>query len=99
MTDEQIAKIAGKLTEVRKKALAALSEHWCAGPELPPAVTTGRLQWLRDSGLVEREFGDLSQSCAAIGGGFRVRLSACWWFRLTLLGLAVRNHLENSRGD
>ena len=99
MTDEQIAEIAGKLTEARKKAINALSEQWCAGPELPRAVTTGRLQWLRDSGLVEREFGDLSQSCAATGGGFRVRLSACWWFRLTPLGLAVRKYLENSCGD
>ena len=71
MTDEQIAEIAGRLSEAQREALKhGRCEHSVAvSPEMDPL-------WFFISKNTPKDFS----------------------IRLTQLGLAVRNHLENSRG-
>ena len=87
MTPKQIAE---SLTEAQKACVRGLSENWEAGPDLPDDILDN-LTWARSAGLVEREFADMGQpDCSKTIDGFSVRCGACWWFRLTPLGLAVR---------
>lgn len=93
------AKIAAGLTEAQRRAVRALSDAWLAGPNLPPPVIDARaLPSLREAGLVEREFGDMGAPEYGAGAdSISVHVSACWHFRLTPLGLAVRKHLQESK--
>jgi hypothetical protein len=70
--------------------LLGLSDEWQAGPNMSEAVLAG-LGRAREAGLVERQFGDMGKAATtAEHGGIRIRLSACWWFRLTEAGLRAR---------
>jgi len=88
-------RIAAGLTPAMEKALLALSYDWKAGPTLRDSDAE-QMTGLRELGLVAREFGDMGKNITASETGFRVRLSACWYFCLTDLGLAVRKVLERS---
>lgn len=90
-------KIAAGLSHRAAKAVLYFSGEWKAGPEHPDAIID-RISELRILGLIEREFGDMgSPELTVQKAGFRARLSACWWHRLTPLGLAVRAALEHQR--
>ena len=90
----EVEKIARGLTEAEKRMIDALGNDWRAGPTLPPSLT-GNLAVLREIGLVEREFGDTGKpTFSASDATFQAKLSACWWFRLLPLGLAVRQYLQ-----
>lgn len=91
-----IPEIAKSLTEAQRECVQSLSDERQAGPRLPDSILPA-LADLREAGLVEREFGDTDKpTFTASQAGFRVHMSACWWFRLTPTGLAVRAYLENS---
>lgn len=78
---------------VGNPAIAALSDEWRAGPDLPDDVIDHLLP-LREAGLVEREFADwIKNNGPYAREDLRIEISACWWFRLTPLGLAVRKIL------
>lgn len=87
------AKIAGRLTEADRRAVVYLGGEWQAGPDLPDCVTDGPLKSLREMGLVEREFGDLSYGNKVSVDGISMTLHACWWFHLTPLGIEVHTLL------
>ena len=91
MTDA--AQIAAGLTDARAKALRDLGKDWQSGPSLPDHILD-EITPLRMSGLVERKFGDTGPP---VRGGnelqITIRLSACWYFRPTDAGLAVRDYL------
>ena len=79
LTDEQIAEIAGKLTEAQKEVLTwpDLGDYYGSYEAYPREGKNGPVM----KSLIRMGLS---------GDGF--------WDRLTPLGLAVRNHLENSRG-
>ncbi len=89
-TPEQI--VAG-LSEVRKGAVLLLGKEWQAGPRMAHKVIE-HLLWLRDAGLVERQFGDQSNIISKGSRCISARLSACWYFRLSPLGQSVRAILK-----
>ena len=89
-TPEQIAAV---LSEAGKGAVLLLGEEWQAGPTMAHKVIE-HLLWLRDAGLVERQFGDRSNILSKGSRCVSARLSACWYFRLSPLGLAVRAILK-----
>lgn len=93
------AEIAAGLSEAGGRAIRHLDAQWTAGPSLP-ATVIDCLSGLLAVGLIEREFMD--EGPASIIGNEReysVRLSACWHFRLTEKGRAVRAILEKEVGD
>lgn len=91
-------KIAKGLTEAQRCALSQVTTYWAAGPYLPEAVIR-EITFLRETGLVEREFGDEGKpETSATTDSVNLRVIACWWFRLTPLGLEVRRILE-TRND
>lgn len=90
LTQEQ-RDMADKLTEAQRATFSTLHSDWQAGPELPMLDHLGTL---REAGLIEREFGDMSKpKHFADDHSLTIHLSACWWFRLTPLGDAVRQYL------
>lgn len=90
MTDQSIAQIAAGLTKAQREAVASLSDEWQAGPHLADE-TIECLRDLRSMALVERDFGDMAPvERRDSSAGIAVRVSACWFFRLTGLGLAIR---------
>lgn len=94
MTD--LAKLAAGLSKAQREAVPMLSADWRAGPSLPDSLLP-ELKALRELGLVEREFGDVGKPELSMSdAGFRARMSACWWFRLTPLGLQLRAYLEHN---
>jgi hypothetical protein len=93
---DNVAKIAGSLSEAVCAAIGLLGSQWMAGPELPDEVLD-QLGHLRAAGLIERRFGDFAASTRRCDeDGIAIHMSACWWFRLTPLGLAVRSHIEGN---
>lgn len=93
----EVQEIAGRLDAQQRHSLAAIGEGWRPGPALAEEVLPG-LKPLRELGLVEREFGDVgSPKIQATDGSLTYRLSACWWFRRTDLGEAVRAHLQATK--
>lgn len=70
------------------RALAWLGDGWNAGPELPDHVLNV-LTNLRHNGLVERRFGDHTERRVFLGNEARIRMTACWWFRVTPKGCAL----------
>jgi hypothetical protein len=89
-----IEAIARGLTEAQRDCVGILSREWVAGPTLPDSCLD-HLTLLREIGVVGREFGDSGKpTYTASDAGFRCRLSACWWFRLTPLGEQVRDFLN-----
>lgn len=89
----RIAEIAAALSEAQRETTLALTDLWQAGPALVETVIT-ELGPMRYRGLVEREFGHMRPpEVASNESEISVWLSACWWFRLTPLGILVRNHL------
>jgi hypothetical protein len=79
-----------------RRAVLMLSGDWQAGPDLDDGVLA-YLGTLQSTGLAERAFGDMgAPSTTADEDGIRVRLSACWWFRLTAAGLQVRAALASA---
>ena len=94
LTASEVARIAAGLTKAQREALAQLSEEFVPGPYLPDDVTDGRLSALREAGLVERQFLDMGPpSVEHRDNGMTWQCAACWHFRLTPLGLAVRAYL------
>lgn len=90
--------IAGNLTKAQRQAIIILAApDWSAGPDLPEHVLD-RLRAMEARGLVERHFGDMSGTSVFIeeNEAITFRLSACWWFRLTPLGEAVRAILQET---
>lgn len=79
---------AMQISPARRKALLGLSDQWEAGPSLP-AFVIDHILWLRETGLVERQFGDMSKEVKASRYGIKASISACWWFRLSERGLAI----------
>lgn len=74
------------LTEAQYRALTEFSTEWVAGPTLSEHALE-HLSALRDAGLVERKFGDWEpEERSATTSTLTVRISACWWFRLTPKG-------------
>lgn len=93
--EAEVARIAAGLAQ--REALISFPEGWSAGPELDDAIINELASWRKD-GLVERQFGDMFVPATTCDGEtITTHLSACWWFRLTPLGLAVRKHLEAQR--
>ncbi len=93
LNQAQVAEIAGKLTKRQADKLRCLNGIWQAGPDLPRSVAE-ELDGFRRAGLVERQFGDMGDPRFSVGlDSLKAALSACWFFRLTPLGLAVRAHL------
>lgn len=93
-----VAEIAEGLSERQSKALSRFTDDWQAGPAMPgemiAAIKPGEA-----TGLIERQFMDGTPPVySQRGGELQVKLSACWFFRLTPLGLAVRTHLESKNG-
>lgn len=101
MTDPtEIARVAAGLTRAQREAVEGLDNEWAAGPNLDLALID-HLYDLRMAGLVERHFMDSTKPrLDYTGRGVTVRIGACWFFRLTELGLAVRDHIlrEKSGG-
>ena len=92
---EDVEAIAGKLTKANRAGLAELTTDWLEGPSLPDVVLS-ELQRLRDACLVERQFGDNTPvSISSDSSQITMGVSACWHFRLTPLGLAVRTFLAS----
>ena len=95
---QDAAEIAKGLTKAQREALVLLDGMWGAGPQLPDQLLDGVLAHFRSMGLVEREFGDEGPPRYSVGDyELTVRLSACWHFRLTPLGLSVRRYLQEER--
>ena len=96
MTNEA-KQIAEGLAPVERKSLGAFSEEWAAGPNLSGFVLNS-IRALMAGGLVERTFMDQDPpKHGQRGGELFVKLSACWFFRLTPLGLAVRAILKGEQ--
>ncbi|RYF22572.1 MAG: hypothetical protein EOO77_03830 [Oxalobacteraceae bacterium] len=94
MTDP--AAIAASLTKAQREALKAMDGEWSAGPSLPDYAIDCLVD-LRMGGLVERYFADMHKPRVVTSDGcLSVRLGACWFFRLTNTGLAVRQHLHDA---
>lgn len=94
MTDMTPEEIARKLTAGQKRVVCFLGSEWMAGPQLPRHIINC-LSELCAADLVEREFMDEGPAAVTVGDGeFSVKLSACWHFHLTPLGLRVRAILE-----
>jgi hypothetical protein len=90
--------VAAKLTKAQRHALASFDEQWTAGPTLSDA-TISEIMSLEALGLLDRRFRDEGPPIHSIGEAcLSVKLSACWHFRLTNAGLAVRATLENDHG-
>jgi hypothetical protein len=90
-----VADVAGKLTKAQREAVCLdLTPGWQAGPNLDDA-TIDCLYDLRELVIVERHFADTGPvergTCA---DGQSLRIGACWYFRLTPLGLLVKAHLS-----
>ena len=89
--------IAAGLSEAQKDTILFLNADWLAGPDLPD---TDQLASLRELDLVERCFGD--QGNPRIHGDdseISIRLAACWYFRLTPLGLDVRALISKEKDN
>ncbi len=96
---ENVDEIVRKLTKSERSAVAAFDGQWSAGPTLP-AFMLGAIAGLRDAGLLERQFADEGPTRQFVGDDcLQIRLSACWHFRLTELGLAVRARLNSLEGE
>lgn len=91
--------IAAGLTAEQRWALNLLSDTWQAGPRLH-RVVLDNLRALGGAGLVDRDFlDDTPARFTTDVESTSVRLSACWHFRLTPLGLEVRAILnQENRG-
>lgn len=98
MTEKLPEEIAAGLTEQERRTVSGMSGAWQAGPLMEEDMHPD-LKPLRGAGLVEREFGDMSEpSTTKTEDGLSIALSACWWFRLTPLGLQIRallNHKDS----
>ena len=93
----EVERVAKALTKAQRVAVAALDSEWSQGPSLPETVID-HLYDLRVGGLVERYFADMHEPrIARTDASISVRLGACWHFRLSDLGLAVRTHLEGAK--
>jgi hypothetical protein len=98
-TDAEVAAIARQMNKRIRTAVGRLSAEWHAGPDLPAAVLDV-LRYLRSIGVVERQFGDQCQpEYLAAPYGLSVKLRACWYFRLTPLGLRVAQHLKQENSN
>lgn len=87
------------LTREESTRLPVLSSSWVAGPDLADSVIA-HLRRYRELGLVERQFGDRGEPVTReADGGLSFCVRACWWFRLTPLGLEVRARLLSSSGE
>lgn len=95
-SETSIEALAKELTVPQRYAVKLMTRDWLAGPRLSDAVLDN-LDVLRRHGLVEREFAD--DTPVTITGDIHTeltaRVSACWHFRLTRLGLGVKNHLRS----
>lgn len=94
MTTPEIERLAGGLSPRQVEALLAMREEWRAGPHLKPK-DADQMAGLRSLDLIEREFADMAPpKVSANGRRLRASLSACWHFRLTPLGLSLREYLK-----
>jgi hypothetical protein len=99
MTDTEIEAVVRDLTKANQEAVLLLDGEWEAGPYLN-IDTISSLQRLRDLGLVEREFLDMGPPRhTQTPDTIMFELAACWHFRLTANGLAVRARLAKERDD
>ena len=97
MTTETMSnaeQVAAGLSAEQQRALSGFTDEWQAGPNLPghmiKAIKPGEAL-----GLIERQFGDKGPvDFSSRGSELRAKISACWFFRLTPLGLAVREILR-----
>jgi hypothetical protein len=88
------AKVDASLTKAQREAVVMFDGQWVAGPTLPDAQLN-HIHVLRECELLERNFADEGPARQTVGIDYaQVRLSACWHFRLTPLGLAVREILK-----
>lgn len=91
--------IAEKLTEAQRRAVVAFDGQWVAGPTLAYEQLDA-ISALRSLELLDREFADEGPARQSVGDDvLHIRLSACWHFRLTPLGLAVRAHLLSKESE
>jgi hypothetical protein len=92
-----VAAVADGLSAKQREAVASgFSDEWQAGPNLPGRLLSA-IKPLEALRLVERQFGDEGPPVhSERGSELFVKLSACWFFRLTPLGLSVRRHLEGT---
>jgi hypothetical protein len=96
MSAPDIAEIARGLTKAMRAAVTALDADWQAGPILPGEVLPG-IKPCQAAGLAERQFMDETPAAfGQRGEELFVKPSACWFFRLTPLGLAVRDYLKEN---
>ena len=94
MTD--LSKLAASLTDAQKRAVRCFTREWLAGPHVSPK-TLDCIDGLRIARLVGREFLDMAPpKTAANGRRVKFAISACWHFRLTETGVALRAYLERN---
>jgi len=94
MTETSAREIAAGLSERRQHAIQLLDGEWQAGPLLDEVILDN-LTWFREASLVERKFMDMTPArYIDVDGGVCIELGACWHFRLTPLGAAVRAILQ-----
>ena len=90
-----LKQIADTLTKAQREALLLLPDEWGAGPLLPDAVIDA-MPAFRESHLVDRRFGDAYPPEYRGGDStLTVRLQACWFFRVSELGLELRRYLQD----
>jgi hypothetical protein len=93
---QKVEQIVKGLSESRQRAIRLLDSEWQAGPMLDEVVLDS-LTWFREAGLVERKFMDMAPArYTDTDGGICIELGACWHFRLTPLGLAVRSFIQEN---
>ncbi len=96
----EVENLAAQLGADQKRALMMLNGEWSAGPRLPAEVLD-HLSALRHGGLVDRQFADDTPVTITAGTDtvLTARVSACWFFRLTPLGMKLRDHLAATASE
>lgn len=94
----ELEEIVRKLTVGDREALEDFVGQWVAGPTLGDGALSA-IKALRDAELLERRFADEGPPVHSVGEyALTVKLSACWHFRLTPLGIQVRDYLRTKEG-
>ncbi|MFK4871649.1 hypothetical protein [Novosphingobium sp. ZW T3_23] len=86
--------LAAQLGADQKQAVMLLDGEWHAGPRLPCEVLD-HLYALRNHSIVDRQFADDTPVTFSgdVDTMLTARVSACWHFRLTTIGLRLREYL------
>ena len=99
MTQPDIAEIARGLTAAQRDAVDEFMGMWRAGPDLPGKVLRS-IYPLMTAGVLEREFLDEGPPVHSTRGGEKfVKVTACWHYRHTPLGIAIANHIKGTTDD